>query len=317
MRIRIGYVSTALNLWNSSPAKSLTFTRWKDMDKKVRYEKLRETTLTNIRNTYRILSYNIAHEIYVYRFSSSIVPLATHPEVTFDYLSEFKDEWTELGRLVKVFNLRSSFHPNQFTLFTSDKKHITENAVRDLEYHFNLLEAMKISNGTINIHVGGAYGDKTSALERFSSNIELIPNDIRNILTFENDDKTYTALETLDVCKEYNFKFAFDYHHHIANPCQVSLEEIIKSQADTWYKFDLPPKIHISSPKSDKDYRAHSELVDLGFIMPLIDAVKKIGIDIDFMVEAKLKDIAALKLVDDLSKVRGIKRTGGATLEIK
>ncbi|MDF2607071.1 MAG: uvsE [Bacillales bacterium] len=317
MKIRIGYVSTALNLWNSSPAKNLTFTRWKDMCKQDRNEKLKEITLTNIRNTYRVLSYNIAHEICVYRFSSSIVPLATHPEVNFDYINEFKEQWAELGKLVIKFNLRTSFHPNQFTLFTSEKNNITENAIRDLQYHFNLLKIMGISNGTINIHIGGAYGDKTSALERFGNNIELIPEEIRKVLTFENDDKTYTALETIDVCNKYNFKFAFDFHHHIANPCQVCLDEIIKSQAETWNEFGIPPKIHVSSPKSAKEYRAHSDLVDIDFIMPLIDAAKKLGIDIDFMVEAKFKDIAALKLIDDLSKLRGIKRIGGATLEIK
>ena len=41
---------------------------------------------------------------------------------------------------------------------------------------------------------------------------------------------------------------------------------------------------------------------------------KDMGQDFDVMIEAKLKDKALLKLVEDLASMRGVKRTGGATL---
>ena len=107
-------------------------------------EKLKEVTAQNLHHTKRILYYNIAHEIELYRFSSSLVPLATHPEVMWDFVSPFKDEWKELGQLVKQVNIRPSFHPNQFTLFTSPREEVTMNAVKDMEYHYKMLEAMGI-----------------------------------------------------------------------------------------------------------------------------------------------------------------------------
>jgi UV DNA damage endonuclease len=57
--------------------------------------------------------------------------------------------------------------------------------------------------------------------------------------------------------------------------------------------------------------------VDPEFILQLIDILRSIGQDVDFMIEAKEKDKAALRLVEDLAKIRGVKRIGGAVLEWK
>jgi UV DNA damage endonuclease len=51
--------------------------------------------------------------------------------------------------------------------------------------------------------------------------------------------------------------------------------------------------------------------------MPFVKLVQEYGADVDFMIEAKAKDQALLKLVDDLGKVRGIKRISGGAIELK
>ncbi|MFP3489298.1 UV damage endonuclease UvsE, partial [Staphylococcus sp. SIMBA_130] len=97
--------------------------------------------------------------------SSSLVPLATHPEVMWDFLTPFKNDWAEIGNLIKQFKLRISFHPNQSTLFTSKREEVTMNAVKNMEYHFKMLQAMDaLDSALINIHIGGAYGDKNESL---------------------------------------------------------------------------------------------------------------------------------------------------------
>ena len=170
MKIRFGYVANALGLWDASPSKTLTFTRYSTLPKNERMEKLKFITAQNLQHTKRILYYNIAHEIELYRFSSSLVPLATHPEVMWDFLTPFKKEWEEIGDIVRHFKLRVSFHPNQFTLFTSPREEVTINAVKDMEYHFRMLQAMNaLDTGLINIHIGGAYGDKNNAIKPFPS----------------------------------------------------------------------------------------------------------------------------------------------------
>lgn len=246
------------------------------------------------------------------------MPLATHPDVCWDFVTPFRSQWQEIGLLVKKNQLRVSFHPNQFTLFTSPKAGITKNAVVDMAYHYQMFEAMGIKDvGVINIHVGGAYGDKREALARFHENLKSLPAPIKQVMTLENDDKTYTAEETLGVCEKESIPFVFDYHHHMANPCAEPLENLLARIFQTWSQRPYPPKIHISSPKSEKEYRSHADFVDPEFVAPFLNLLKEFGQDVDFMIEAKVKDQAALKLVDDLSKLRGYKRISGGAIEVK
>ena len=218
MKIRFGYVANALGLWDASPSKTLTFTRYSMLPTNERMEKLKFVTAQNLQHTKRILYYNIAHEIELYRFSSSLVPLATHPEVMWDFLTPFKKEWEEIGDLIQRFKLRVSFHPNQFTLFTSEREEVTANAVKDMEYHFRMLKAMNaLDTGLINIHIGGAYGDKNNSLNRFHQNLKKLPTEIKKQMTLENDDKTYDIRETLITCEKENIPMVLDYHHYMAN----------------------------------------------------------------------------------------------------
>ncbi|MGE6630381.1 UV DNA damage repair endonuclease UvsE [Bacillus sp. NPDC077027] len=319
MRYRFGYVSNAVTLWEASPAKSLTYTRYSKLSKQDRKAALLRTTKANLVNTLRTLYYAIAHDIPLYRFSSSIVPLATHPDVLWDFVSPFKQELLEIGSVVKRHGMRISFHPNQFTLFTSSKPSITNNAVIDLTYHYQLLEAIGLEKaGYLNIHVGGAYGDKASALLRFDENIKQLPAHIKARMTLENDDKTYTSLETLSVCEKHGIPFVFDFHHYIANKDDhTPLEDILKRMFHTWEDTGIPPKIHLSSPKSEKAIRSHADFVEMSFILPLFQALKPFNQDVDFMIEAKQKDQAMLRLVEELSAIRGNRRTGGGTIEWK
>jgi UV DNA damage endonuclease len=318
MKIRFGYVSQAVSLWEASPSRTVTYTRYQKMSKDERATKLLEVTAENLKSTRRMFYYNLAHEIEVYRLSSSIVPLATHPEVKWDFVTPFRKEWTELGEIVKKGGLRVSFHPNQFTLFTSPRDEVTNNAVVDMEYHYRMFEAMGVEkNSVINIHIGGAYGDKDETIKRFYQNLKKLPAHIKDVMTLENDDKTYHADETLLACEKENIPFVFDYHHHMANLGESSLEELLTRTFPTWEKTNLPPKIHVSSPKSEKAFRSHADYVDVEFLMPLITTLRNLKTDVDFMIEAKMKDQAMLQLITDISKIRGIKRVSGGTVEIK
>ena len=79
----------------------------------------------------------------------------------------------------------------------------------------------------INIHIGGAYGDKESTLERFRENLKSLPSEIKEVMTLENDDKTYTADETLKMCQLEGIPLLFDYHHHMANTGEASLDDLL------------------------------------------------------------------------------------------
>lgn len=317
MIIRFGYVANALSLWESSPSKTVTFTNWTHLAKDRRLEKLHTTAKINLTNTIRALHFNIAHRLPLYRFSSSMIPLATHPEVDWDYITPFRRQYKEIGNLVKEYGLRVSFHPNQFTLFTSDKPHVTVNAVKDMVYHHKVLKAMGLEKTSIiNLHVGGGYGHKQKAVERFHENIKKLPAEVKQQMTLENDDKVYSAEETLEICQGENIPMIFDYHHHIANPSKAQLQELLPGIFATWEHTPVQPKVHLSSPKSATAFRSHDDFVSKDFILPFLKMIRQMNADIDVMIEAKQKDKAVLKLLDELEKVRGFRRINGGTISI-
>jgi UV DNA damage endonuclease len=315
MLASFGFVSTALNLYEASPAKTMTYATYQKRIKEEREKQLLSITKNNLRRTLRVLHYCIAHELPLYRMSSSIVPLATHPDAAWDFLKETEEVRKEIGDLVKKHGIRTSMHPNQFTLFTSPRTDVTLNAVKDMQYHYQLLKGMGIEEQSyINIHIGGGYGDKTAALERFHENLKKLPPAIKKRMTLENDDKTFTTEETLLVCEKEGIPLMFDYHHYKANPGDTELEELLPRFIDTWKNTGRTPKVHLSSPKDEKAYRSHHDFVSLDYVLPFFKVIREFTDKLDVMIEAKQKDRAALKLLDELERVRGFQRLSGGTI---
>ncbi|MGL4821377.1 MAG: UV DNA damage repair endonuclease UvsE, partial [Bacilli bacterium] len=307
MQIRLGYVANALGLFDASPSKTMTYKTWSSSDPTLREQKLAKIIETNIQNTLRALYYNIAHNVPLYRMSSSLIPLATHPDVDFDFIEPFRPLYEKVGAVVKEHGLRVSFHPNQFTLFTSPRDDVTEKAVEDMIYHYTILDAMGIADRAwINIHIGGSYGDKEGTLVRFFENVKQLPEHILARTTFENDDKTYNTEETLAVCEQLGQPMVFDYHHHMANLCEAPLDLLLPRIFATWDKSGIVPKVHLSSPKNEKEFRSHADYVDYAFVKPFITMTKALGQNFDVMIEAKTKDLAMFRLAEDLKKERGI-----------
>jgi UV DNA damage endonuclease len=83
----------------------------------------------------------------------------------------------------------------------------------------------------------------------------------------------------------------------------------------TWSHTNVLPKVHISSPRSEKEFRAHSDYIDLEFIKPFLHIAKKVDHNFDIMIESKQKNLALLQLIEELSSIRGVKRIKGATLQ--
>lgn len=74
--------------------------------------------------------------------------------------------------------------------------------------------------------------------------------------------------------------------------------------------------MHISSPRSVDDFKAHADYIDphdfLGFLHQVKGSVDRI----DCMIEAKQKDNALFQLMDALVQEEGIRRVDGSTIEI-
>ncbi|PWK13155.1 UV DNA damage repair endonuclease UvsE [Tumebacillus permanentifrigoris] len=315
MEVRIGYVSIALAIFNNTPSSTFTYKLFQQRPYDEAMARAIAVGRKNLIATQRILYFNAAHGIKLHRLSSSLVPLATHPDVGIDVRATYAEELKALGDFAKQHDMRLTMHPNQFTLLNG-ADHVTAAALKDLAYHTDLLDGMGLDEQhKVNIHIGGAYGDKAKAVQKLYENFPQVPDNVRKRLTFENDDKTYTVTETLAACEKIGQPMMLDIHHDWCNPSDSTPIELLPRIHATWGH--TPMKIHVSSPKDVSDFRAHSEFIDPERLLMFLKACKAAGLPrIDVMVEAKQKDFACLKLAADLGKVRGIKRVDGAVLEM-
>ncbi|MVP01696.1 UV DNA damage repair endonuclease UvsE [Paenibacillus lutrae] len=315
MEIRIGYVSQSLAIFQNTPSSTFTYKRFKEGTYESSLAKAIEVGRRNLEATRRILYFNAAHGIRLYRLSSSLIPLATHPEVGIVPSAVYERELAELGEFARGHDIRVSMHPNQFTLLNGSDA-VVKAAIRDLEYHADILDGMGMGTEcNMNIHVGGAYGNKAASAGKLVANLPGVPERVRRRLTLENDDKTYTAEETLAVCEQSGIPMVLDLHHDWCNPSAAAGTELLPRIAATWG--ERPIKIHVSSPKSDKDFRAHADYAEPEAALGFLQACKAYGLQrVDVMVEAKRKDYACLKLAEDLAAVRGIRRIDGGVLHM-
>ncbi|GMA62470.1 UV DNA damage repair endonuclease UvsE [Alicyclobacillus fastidiosus] len=321
MIVRFGFVAMALDLQNASPSKAMTLTTFHKIDdRKGALLRVIRIAQENLANTLRILKYAYYEGIHLYRFSSKLIPLYGH-EVTqsVNFMEVLREPLEAIGSYVQERDLRVSFHPDHFTVLNSPKIDVFENALRVLERHVDLLETMGLTaTSKLNIHVGGAYGDKVGAIQRLVDRWGKVPQRVKQYLIFENDDKTYTARDTLNVCQTLGVPMTLDVHHHQCNPGEdEDLTPILPAIFHTWEETDLVPKVHLSSPKSDKEFRTHADFVDAGAVCRFLDMARTLDTDIDIMIEAKKKDQALKQLMHDLGHVDGVTVLDGGTIRYK
>lgn len=310
MKIRLGYVAMTLNLVNASPSGTITVTAFNKLESdEAKLYRLKKVTESNLKNTYRILLYNKAYNINVYRFTSKLIPLATHPAIgKWDYAGDFSAELRRIGDFVKENDFRISAHPDHYTLINSLSEKVIEESVKDLDYHVKIYEAMGLEDYRYKLvlHVGGLYKDKKGSVERFKENFIKLPDRIRKRIILENDDKSYSALDVLGICQELKTPMVVDIHHHNCVNNGEKLEDLLPHIFNTWNGEYFNPKIHFSSPKSEKEFRSHAEDIDINEFMGFINIAKKTGRDFDIMLEAKNKDSALFKLSEQLKEQEGI-----------
>lgn len=78
----------------------------------------------------------------------------------------------------------------------------------------------------------------------------------------------------------------------------------------------IPPKIHLSSPKNEKDFRAHADFIEPTFFIDFLEKAMMANTDFDVMIEAKQKDAALFKLMDHLQTIPWITPISQSAIEI-
>ncbi|QDP40336.1 UV DNA damage repair endonuclease UvsE [Radiobacillus deserti] len=316
---RLGYVSMSVQVKNCSPSQTVTWKTFSSIsDRDAALGKLRSVALSNIENCLRLLKHNRASGIKFFRMSSRIIPLATHEELAdWDYKADLAPAFKELGNYARKHRMRIGFHPDHFVVLNTPKTEVLKQSIYNLVYHYNMLTAMgEDPSHKCVLHVGGSYGNKEAALERFIENWGKISPRIQNTIILENDDKTYNVEDVLYLSEKLEIPHVFDFHHHAANHRDADWTQYWERIVNTWKHSRNPVKMHISSPKSENQFRHHADYVDPEMFKTFLKEVSGTTPRIDCMIEAKQKDAALFKLVKELKKDPDITWHEGAVFEI-
>ena len=258
-------------------------------------ERLLEVALHNIAVLGRLVEYTAGAGIGLFRISSDIIPLASHPAVDFDWRGLCAAPLAAVGLRIREAGLRVSMHPGQYTVLNSPDEGIVGRATADLVYHAEFLDCLGVdSQAKIVLHVGGVYGDRRAALERFADNFARLPGHVAARIVLENDERCFPLGDVHALSRRLGLPVVMDVFHHALLPSpEYSTAEWLKICAETWQAKDGPQKIHYSEQLPGGRPGMHSRTIDAARFMDFYAALPTPAPDI--MLEVKDKNLSAIK----------------------
>lgn len=223
--------------------------------------KLLELVEHNLDAQLRLLAHvaELPSPLHMLRLSSDLLPLYSHPQVAELYQDADMQQlmlkrFAAIGDFGRAQDIRLSFHPGQFCVLGSDRPEVVENSLAEFEYHADMIRMMgygqRFQDFKCNIHIAGRLGGEgvRAVWPRLSS-------EARNVITFENDEKTYGVDDCLALADLA--PVVLDIHH-----CWIHENDYIDPQSprvariiDSWR--GVRPTMHYSQPPE--------RLQDLGF----------------------------------------------------
>jgi len=289
--MRIGYpcINRTLNCSASSTFRLKSYSE----------ARLKTSIQTNLNCLRRILQFNLQHKLFFFRISSDIVPFASHPINKFRWQKHFQDEFEGIGEFIIKNRMRISMHPDQFTLINSIKDDIFERSKKELQYHAEILDLMKLgTSAKIQIHIGGAYDDKKLSMERFITRFNRLPDSVIRRLVIENDDKLYDVNDCFKISGEIQIPVLFDvFHHRLNKSTAQTIKKLFRLIEKSWnMKRDGIPMVDYSSQEPNGRPRQHSETINLEDFSLFLKQTDPF--DFDVMLEIKDKEKSAIKALE-------------------
>ncbi|QII82377.1 UV DNA damage repair endonuclease UvsE [Jeotgalibaca arthritidis] len=259
-------------------------------------ERLMEVIDYNLQSFENMIDYNIKNKIKLYRISSGLIPFGSSPVNQLDWEQIFHDRFITIGQKIKQSGMRVSFHPGQYTVLNSPDEGVVSRAVDDLVYQEKILTLLGVDySHKLILHVGGVYGDKVTALERFEENVKGIPQAVKNRLIIENDDRLFNVEDVLGLAHRIGIPVVYDNLHNAINPADSTKDDgyWISEARKTWKPEDGNQKIHYSQQASGKRLGAHTDTIYIEDFLEFYNKLEDKTIDI--MLEVKDKNLSSLK----------------------
>lgn len=264
-------------------------------------EALKIKILQNLRDVLTMIEWNEANGIRVMRLSSELFPHKSNPK-SVDYNFDFAvDLLQQIGERARALGHRLTFHPGQYNVVGTPVRASFEQTICDLKYHADVLDLMGMgADSVMVVHGGGIYGDKRATLQRWCDQYAELPSNVRARLVLENCEKCFSIEDCLWVSEHVGIPVVFDTHHFACykklHPSEnfEHASSYIKKILTTWTTRRIKPKFHVSEQGSGR-VGHHSDYI-AEFPDYLLEIPSKYGIEVDVMIEAKMKEQAIFKL---------------------
>ena len=292
---RIGYACINMTLGKSNVTTNRGCIQRTFKSKGIPY--VSKLALANVIDLEKVVHWNEQNGFKFYRISSNLFPWMSEYELT--DLPDWSEIKTVLQRIGKAATRagrtgqRLEFHPSHFTILASPNPKTVEKAIKDLNQHSQIFDAMGLEPShwnPLNIHVGGAYGDKREATKRWCENFQKLDDNTRKRVVVENDDKAnmYSVLDLYNMIYKFTkVPITFDIFHHTFCTGGLSAAEAAQLAAFTWK--DAPMVIHWSS--SMKMYE-NSEAKSVAHANYIYDKLEDWSTNGWFMCESKAKELS-------------------------
>ena len=260
--------------------------------------------VANAKDISKMLRWNDRYGIKFFRLSSEMFPFASHDVYGYKLAPFASEALAEAGRTAAELGHRLTTHPGQFTQLGSPRKEVITASLRDLDYHYELLDLLKMPpqqdrDAVMILHMGGAFGDKAATIARFKEEYSKLPQGVKNRLVLENDDVIYSVHDLLPVCEELNIPLVLDYHHHniVFDADQLregtlDIMNLYDRITATWTRKNITQKMHYSEPTpqaiTGRQRRKHN---------PRPFTLPPCAPTMDLMIEAKDKEQAVFELM--------------------
>jgi UV DNA damage endonuclease len=255
-------------------------------------------------------------DIRLFRMSSSTIPYGTHPDLPdFDYrrqLADCADALERLGAKARAYGLRLSTHPGQYTVLSTPDDGLAAKSALDLEQDSALLDALGAGpEACVVVHVGGTYGDREAARERFARRHTQLSEPAQRRVAVEHDERQFDLADVLWIHERTGARVIYDLHHHRCNPAPGYEQhaQAIAAASATW-PADIRPKVHLSSPRTELRLvrgkpaapllDQHADFATPWDLAQLLSAAQG---PVDVMIEAKAKDLAVEWLRNQMERL--------------
>ncbi|UAW96781.1 hypothetical protein pEaSNUABM22_00294 [Erwinia phage pEa_SNUABM_22] len=313
--MRFGFACKLLDANNKQPFtnKSLSYKHFSALSAADQHTKLLEVVTHNLTSLLDMIKHvgRLRTDLRMFRITSELLPLYTHPKVFHMYMRHDVVTITEsllalCGEAARRHDVRLSFHPGQFTVLASDRPDVVQNSIAELEYHaycaYHMGYGRRFQDFKINIHLSGRLG--ASGFRQAHSKLS---DRCRNMLTVENDEITSSLEDCLalaDICP-----IVLDIHHHwvMTNEYIQPTDDRVQRVIDSWR--GVRPAAHYSVSKPEfvpsrglpdqnklsanrMQLRAHADYYHNEDVNEWATSFT----DFDLMCESKAKNRARLKL---------------------